>query len=132
MLDALGATYRPNKYWAVAVPTWACVAFFTAAIGYELWCLATLDEGRVGECFEDVPEREGWDAEEEEEGEGQGETDDDESRLAGEAPLENAVLEGGLEPPREVPFEVAIKALRNGAYRRAVGRQKRGESKKDA
>lgn len=34
-LDAMGVTYRPSKYWAVAVPTWACVALFVAASAYE-------------------------------------------------------------------------------------------------
>lgn len=36
-LQAVGITYYPDKYWALAVPTWVCVAIVAAAWAYESW-----------------------------------------------------------------------------------------------
>jgi hypothetical protein len=35
LLHAMGITYYPDKYWAVAVPTWICVAVLYGAWAYE-------------------------------------------------------------------------------------------------
>jgi phosphatidylinositol glycan class P protein len=42
MLRAMGITYTPSKYWAVAVPCWACVTLVWIAVVYRLLCLTTV------------------------------------------------------------------------------------------
>lgn len=39
-LEAVGITYYPDKYWALAVPTWASMVLAYLLIGYE--CLAKM------------------------------------------------------------------------------------------
>ncbi|DBB10161.1 TPA: hypothetical protein ACH3X3_001741 [Trebouxia sp. C0006] len=36
-LQALGISYYPDKYWALAVPSWICVAVVAAYWAYESW-----------------------------------------------------------------------------------------------
>ncbi|KAL0036741.1 hypothetical protein WJX79_008135 [Trebouxia sp. C0005] len=36
-LQALGISYYPDKYWALAVPSWVCVAVVAAYWAYESW-----------------------------------------------------------------------------------------------
>jgi len=34
-LQKVGVTYYPSKYWAIALPAWACVAVVTAYLAYK-------------------------------------------------------------------------------------------------
>lgn len=58
-LDAIGLTYWPQKYWAVAIPCYLCVVWllaYPAYFGYILLCTAPLDSADLlTDDFSQVP-----------------------------------------------------------------------------
>ncbi len=43
-LRAAGIAYMPSKYWALALPTWACMTLAAVPLVYRLLCLATVPD----------------------------------------------------------------------------------------
>lgn len=53
LLHALGATYYPDKEWALIVPVWLCVVVVAVSWGYECLNMATMLSAEDSRTLED-------------------------------------------------------------------------------